>query len=227
MRKATLVALAFVVIAAGPAFAKGPGGGGPGGGHGGGPGGVFRGPAGPHFKGPTHFNGHTHFFAHKLRTTVPNRVFPHHRFHHQGFFHNGRFGVWGAWPWYGYGYGGGIAYGDIPSVPASYPTTYAQAYRYAPYAMQRVIEFPGGRYVLQGDGYSLPYLWVWIPNPPSEAPSAPPATPSAPPAPDPARAPIPNLDYYRWTDANGVTHLTDSLKEVPERYRATATKLRA
>jgi hypothetical protein len=201
----------------------------------------FRGPAGPQFgggpqfKGGPHFNGHTHFFAHKLRTTVPNRVFPHHRFFHHGFFNNGRFGLWGAWPGYGYGgygygYGGGLAYADIPLAGGGYAPTsvqYAPSMGSAPYAMQTMIEFPGGRWILQGDGYSAPYRWVWIPNPPTDAPSAPPATPSAPPAPGPARAPIPDLNYYRWTDANGVTHLTDSLDQVPARYRATATKSKA
>ena len=238
MRKATLVALAIVMVAAGPAFAKGgggPGGGGPGGGHGGVPGGGFPAFPGGTFPGGANFKGHTHFFAHKLRTTVPNRVFPHHhRFFSHGFFHNGRFGFWGARPWYGYGYGyagyGGLAYADIPLGGGGYSPTnvqYAPSMSSAPYAMQTMVEFPGGRWILQGDGYSVPYRWAWIPSPPTDAPSAPPATPSAPPAPGPARAPIPDLNYYRWTDANGVTHLTDSLDEVPRRYRATVTKLKA
>ena len=87
MRKATLVALGLVLIAAAPAFAKGGGGpgGGPGGGLGGGAGAVVRGPAGPQFRGGPSFSGpqfHQRFFGHPLRTTVPDRVFPHRFFHH-------------------------------------------------------------------------------------------------------------------------------------------------
>jgi hypothetical protein len=92
----------------------------------------------------------------------------------------------------------------------------------------RVVEYPGGRYELRGDGVTAPYVWVWIPDPPA----APPPAPTPPPAP-PAEAPEPSLSpraparrtmTYRWTDEGGVTTWTDSLDKVPERFRAQASR---
>ncbi len=37
-----------------------------------------------------------------------------------------------------------------------------------------VVQYPHGRYELRGDGVSMPYQWVWIPNPPPPPPVAPP-----------------------------------------------------
>ena len=196
MRKATLAALVSVVIAAGPAFAAGGGGGA---GHGGGA-------------------------HHGVRSSIPQHLPPHH--HHNGF------RAFGGAPFIGYGYGYGYGYGlayDLPDAdpPASYPADYssydASSMSYAP-PMQRVVEFPSGRWVLQGDGMTLAYRWVWIPNPPPPPPS-PPAAAAPPLVPEPVAAPVRNLDYYRWTDADGVIHLTDDIKQVPEPYRAKA-KLR-
>jgi len=79
--------------------------------------------------------------------------------------------------------------------------------------MDTVIEFPSGRYELRGDGITTPYRWVWIPNPPT----APPAEPSS-------SAPARHTEFYRWTDAEGVLHLSDRWEKVPEAYRATAKK---
>ena len=38
--------------------------------------------------------------------------------------------------------------------------------------IQREVIFPEGRYVLQGDGESDPFRWVWVPNPPTAPPAA-------------------------------------------------------
>jgi hypothetical protein len=89
----------------------------------------------------------------------------------------------------------------------------------------RVVEYPGGRYELRGDGVTSPYVWVWVPNPPA-APPVPPS-PAAPPveAPEPSlspRTPAPRSTAYRWTDDNGVTTWTDNLEKVPPRFRAQA-----
>jgi hypothetical protein len=35
-----------------------------------------------------------------------------------------------------------------------------------------VVQYPGGHYELRGDGVTLPYSWVWIPDPPSGPPDA-------------------------------------------------------
>jgi hypothetical protein len=88
-----------------------------------------------------------------------------------------------------------------------------------------VIEYPTGRYELRGDGASTPYSWVWIPNPPPAPPAEP---PGAPPGPGAAPAPTdltpaPRV-IYRWTDAEGVVHFTDSLDAVPLEYRARAKR---
>jgi len=43
----------------------------------------------------------------------------------------------------------------------------------APPPVSREVVYPHGRYVLQGDGVTVAYQWVWIPS----APPAPPAPP--------------------------------------------------
>ena len=88
-----------------------------------------------------------------------------------------------------------------------------------------VIEYPTGRWELRGDGLTIPYRWVWIPNPPSAPPSSiPPSGEPVAPAPPTSTRPEPpgNTKIYRWTDGQGVLHLTDRLDTVPERYRAQA-----
>ena len=92
-----------------------------------------------------------------------------------------------------------------------------------------VIEFANGRYELRGDGVSLPYAWVWIPNapPPPPPPPAPPATVAVPPAAPsgPASAQAPRQSrLYRWVDAEGVAHWTDREDAVPPEYRAQASR---
>src|SRR5882672_4700557 len=81
------------------------------------------------------------------------------------------------------------------SPPASYdpPTTYyspppSGTVSVAPAPTQNVVQYPHGRYELRGDGVTVPYRWVWIPNPPPPPPAAPPP-PAEPPAAPPAGAP--------------------------------------
>ncbi len=83
------------------------------------------------------------------------------------------------------------AYSAPPSAYSA-PTAYVrQTYAAPAPAQPRVIQYPGGRYELRGDGIATAYEWVWIPNPtnlpsPPGAPSAysaPAPTYSAPPAP--------------------------------------------
>ena len=163
--------------------------------------------------------------------------FGHH--HHHGKFAKRGFGsgpIVLYSPGYAYGYPS-YAYGGpvYPDASASYgydPTpaySYAPSYSYTPSSsvavtppMPSVIEHPTGRYELRGDGATTPYRWVWIPNPPSTPPAAsPPAPPAvaAPPAPaEPAR----RTTLYRWTDREGVVHLTDNISSVPPEHRAKA-----
>jgi len=99
-------------------------------------------------------------------------------------------------------------------------------YVYAPApALPGVVEYPGGRYELRGDGYRAPYQWVWIPDPPSGPPAVPP-TPAPPPAaapsaPEPARAPARTapLQVYCWVDDEGVATWTDQLESIPPAQR--------
>lgn len=105
---------------------------------------------------------------------------------HHGFHRGGRvfvsvgvgFPCCGFYPWpyyYPYYY---PAYYPAPTVVYSAPaTTYTQPQ--AP-QVEREVVFAEGRYILQGDGVSTPYKWVWVPNPPAP-PSGPP--PSATPEP--------------------------------------------
>ena len=111
-----------------------------------------------------------------------------------------------------------------PYSPAAYnpasgqPTGRAVALTPAP-SNPNVVQYPTGRYELRGDGMSSPFAWVWIPNPP------PPPPPPGPPAGavysgDPSTPRQSRL--YRWTDDQGVMHLTDRLESVPPQYRALA-----
>ncbi len=148
-------------------------------------------------------------------------------FHH-GFGHRGA--VFIAPPfWYGADpfyyptatYDPGVSYGG-----AAYGTTAA-----TPPQMPMVVYYPSGRYELRGDGYSTPYQWIWIPNPPSAPPpsSAPPSYQPAPPTTPPASSrpePPGNTAVYRWTDADGILHFTDRLDTVPARYRTEAKSTR-
>jgi hypothetical protein len=118
------------------------------------------------------------------------------------------------------GFGGydSPSYYDPPA--ASMPSYYTRSIALAPAppvppppAAPEVIQYQTGRYELRGDGTAAPYRWVWIPNPPSSPPPAPPSPGSADPS------PAKRQELYRWTDEEGVLHLTDRLEIVPPQYR--------
>jgi hypothetical protein len=73
-----------------------------------------------------------------------------------------------------------------------------------------VVEFPTGRYELRGDGMSVPYAWVWVPNPPTAPPGS------------VERSASRHGQLFRWTDDQGVLNVTDRLEAVPPQYRAQA-----
>jgi hypothetical protein len=107
--------------------------------------------------------------------------------------------------------------------------------------------FASGCYYLRGDGVTVPYQWVWVPAPPP-----PPAVIPYPNGRYELRGPsrwewVPNnvsgpssvlpassrtiesgpanlsvRGLYHWTDESGVTHWTQGLEGVPERYRPKA-----
>ncbi len=84
-----------------------------------------------------------------------------------------------------------------------------------------VIEYPTGRQELRGDGITTPHVWVWVPNPPPPPPGTPPALASGAPAAESGHAATPGRSrLYRWTDPQGVVHLTNSLDAVPDEHRA-------
>jgi len=114
------------------------------------------------------------------------------------------------------------AYSQPPPVYNPSPTVYnppvSSTVSVAP-PPPSVVEYPTGRYELRGDGMTTPYTWVWIPNPPPAPPAA------APPAGAPASgdaSPSRHGQLYRWTDEQGVVHLTDRWDAVPEEYRTQA-----
>jgi hypothetical protein len=92
-------------------------------------------------------------------------------------------GVFGA-PW---AYAAPAYYPSYSYPPYSYPAPVytvpapryyaaARAATYAPpAAAQTEVVYPHGRYVLRGDGITVAYRWVWVPNPPPSPPPAPPA----------------------------------------------------
>jgi hypothetical protein len=127
--------------------------------------------------------------------------------------------------WYGsdFPYESGPGYGSAPAYLPAVGGTLALAPSAPP--MLGVIEYPTGRWELRGDGLTVPYRWVWIPNPPSGPPSSmPPSSEPVAPTPLPSSKPEPpgNTRIYRWTDAQGVLHLTDRLETIPDRYRSGA-----
>ena len=71
-------------------------------------------------------------------------------------------------------------YYSAPPVSSAPPAYTYQAYAAPGSAQPSVVQYPHGRYVLQGDGVVTAYRWVWIPNPPIPPPPAGP--PPAPPA---------------------------------------------
>ena len=146
-------------------------------------------------------------------------------------FHHVKFNGYPYWPYWGMG-----GYAQAPVVYTYYvpyepEPVYVPVPAYGPSEdgkmdlglppMPSVVPYPGGRYVLMGDGVSTPYRWVWIPDPPSAPPaefqeksSAPPATKRAEPIASRGSA------LYRWEDDQGVVHFTQGWDAVPERYRA-------
>ena len=106
-----------------------------------------------------------------------------------------------------------------PAPPPVAPAVYdAPPVSYSPTSSQGVVEYPGGRYELRGDGMTVAYRWVWIPNPPSGPPGSAPL--AGPPAAE--LAPARRGTIYRWTDTDGVMHVTDRWEMVPQRYRQQA-----
>ncbi|HET8575692.1 MAG TPA: DUF4124 domain-containing protein [Methylomirabilota bacterium] len=153
----------------------------------------------------------------RLPTTAPNQVVAHPRFSqriHPAFLPRHR-APHIPYPYSSYFYG--------PPMVYEQPSSYLIA---PPAPIPSVIEYPNGRYELRGDGVTTPFRWVWIPKPPPGPPEAPPAAPPAPPEPPVAakpsaeRRPASPTAVYRWTDEEGVTHWTDQLENIPERYRA-------
>lgn len=113
----------------------------------------------------------------------------------------------------GLDYGRGMSYGPAGTVAVAPPPP-------AP-PMPNVVEYSTGRYELRGDGFTNPYTWVWIPNPPPAPPASPPQAPTAG-----GTSPSRRTQLYRWTDEDGVAHWTDRIDVVPERYRAQAAQPR-
>ncbi len=164
--------------------------------------------------------------------------FAHHPFVHHPFIHRPfirpffPFGVVAAAPAFAYAapaYYPPPAYYSAPYYdPPSYsdPVTYGPPASYAPAPQApSVVQFATGRYELRGDGVTSPYMWVWIPNPPTSPPATtPPAAPTAPPGPGASsgKAPARMGHLYRWSDDQGVVYWTDRLDAVPEQYRSRA-----
>lgn len=99
----------------------------------------------------------------------------------------------------------------VPVAPAPPPPT------------PNVVQYETGRYELRGDGMTTPYTWVWIPNPPPPPPPSAPPIAALPGGPSVSDAPSARPgQLYRWTDDQGVVHLTDRLESVPRQYRARA-----
>jgi hypothetical protein len=87
----------------------------------------------------------------------------------------------------------------------------------APPPPPAVIPYPNGRYELRG-----PSRWEWVPSPSASPSAVPSAAPSSSRIPEPGAAVLSQYGLYRWTDDNGVTHWTQGVDAIPERYRSKA-----
>ena len=154
------------------------------------------------------------------------RFFPDHRFHRSFAWAGGYLiGGYGA-PFYGPALGDPLLYGTPAydssglSTPPIYVPVVVPSAGTEPTALARpAIEYPGGRYELRGDGVTIPYNWVWIPNPPADPPApAPPLTASGSGDQSSAR----RSKLYRWIDEQGVVHMTNNAEAVPEPFRKQA-----
>ena len=87
----------------------------------------------------------------------------------------------------------------------------------APPPPPAVIPYPSGRYELRG-----PSRWEWVPNSSSGVSVTPAATTPSPKRIEPGPASVTFHGLFRWTDEDGVTHWTQGLDAVPERYRPKA-----
>lgn len=212
-------ALMFLVVALTASRVQAGGvGGGPGmGGH------AFSPPIVPHgFFGNPNIPTPNSRHAGGVRPGFPRR-FPAGHFHNNGF---APFVGWGGGAFYAVPYApsADYAFSDsgyyYPTMGSPYGVTSMQAAVAPPpppAPMQNVVEYATGRYELRGDGIGTPYQWVWIPNPPPAPPTGPP-----PPGSAPASASSSHGKLYRWTDAQGVLHITDRLQAVPPEYRSKA-----
>ena len=171
-----------------------------------------------------------HVFGHPIAPPFARRPFFGKRFGQFAIVLPVPIGFYGAWsPFYGYPYGGypygypppygnyPVAY-DLPAASSAYDpppllstSSAVQAVPpVPPPPMPEVVEFSTGRYQLRGDGSGTAYSWVWIPNPPTAPPADAQSIPPAQP---------PHARLYRWTDDQGVVHLTNLWDEVPPQYR--------
>ncbi len=60
-----------------------------------------------------------------------------------------------------------------PPVTYYYPAP-TVTYPQPPPPAQAEVVYPHGKYVLKGDGMTVAYQWVWVPNPPPAPPAPPP-----------------------------------------------------
>jgi len=70
-----------------------------------------------------------------------------------------------------------VAYTAPPAVYApapAYSATYSAPAPQPP-AINREVVYSNGRHVLLGDGVTVAYRWVWVPNPPAGSPPPPPS----------------------------------------------------
>jgi hypothetical protein len=193
---------------------------------------------GPAFKGHLGFNGHGGFKGHDgFRGHDRYRPFPVVTLWVPPFSYYG----YGFYGYGGYGYGAPayaappVYYPPVTAAPPVYtaPPVYAAPPAYvAPIATvsvapapptPRVIEHPNGRFELRGDGFTEAHSWVWIPNPPPPPPDPPPAPTAAtrqPSGEEPAAGDgsVRRSRVYRWTDDEGVVHITNRPDAVPRGY---------
>jgi hypothetical protein len=135
-----------------------------------------------------------------------------------------------------------------PQLDVSIPTAQARPQLDLSSSIPREACYVSGCYHLQGDGVTVAYQWIWVPAPPpppavipypsgryelrgpsrwewvpsssssdvSVTPAA--AIPSSKRS-EPGPASVTFHGLFRWTDEHGVTHWTQGLDAVPERYR--------
>jgi hypothetical protein len=117
---------------------------------------------------------------------------------------------------------------DYYDTPVYYPPTAGAIplNEPGPQSEPDVIQYPGGRYELRGDGVTRGYVWVWVPDPPSAPPagSADPGARNSPPKPNLPEPKIITIPAPEVSHASSADPTEPRIITVPRQNMGSSTK---